>query len=256
MSDVDDFLMGDEDGGAPIRRIKIEHKDGIFTEVTSGNSLGSAIVGVPLILLKTRTLWAPERGQAPACKSPNGVYGFPGANFGDVYSEHKSLLDFAVPRVEAPSATFPDGFDSGSAPTMVCETCPLAQWTKGPTGKSVPAPCKLGYSLALLTSDAPEVVTLLELSGSGIRAVEDHVKPLSRAKSPLFVAAWNVRLNLMSRQGVTYSVPEIRNDGATAANFYPVYAQWARWVRGHLLEVFRPPSREVRTKSSGFDGIL
>lgn len=155
-------------------RIKFPNSEPVFEikDVLADEVRDLAELEVILLAVQpTRTLWGgaynPDSTEPPLCRSRDGETGI--GQYG---------IDAQHP--ENPSGT--------------CATCPMSQFTKDASGKTIKPKCALKFDLYFLTPDSmtPSIMTLPVTSGSPLK---EFRMALTKSTIPLYGAVIKIKAN-------------------------------------------------------------
>jgi hypothetical protein len=232
-----------DDDITAVPRIGIVHNAGVFKDSLSGEEFAE-IVGIPLGVVKQRTMWPAEMGETPSkplCKSNDAKVGYPNPD---------AEKDGGFPWSDAP------GLDPNTQPTdqygrkiIDCESCPFAQWGKdAKTGKAIPPPCKERHTYPILynregTKFEPPYMEsgIVSFQGSGIKPSKMYVSGFKRAGLPLYAGVVRISLERNKRGMVEYSVPKFQKLDNVPDGEMATYAQEWPAMRTFLTD---PPRAE------------
>lgn len=222
-----------------IPRLRIDHEKGLFEEKNSGFStplLDCVLLGI----VKQRIFWRGdvEEGDRPACKSSDFEHGFP--NFSDNVPRDKR---FPWAESNFDQEHFPADQDFNGHVTLPCASCAFKEWTTK-DGKSVPPLCSDQHTYPLLyTPDEGQswLTALLTLQKTGIKPSKQYISSFAQMNRPLFTVRTELRLDIVKRGTVTYSVPKFKRGEATEQLQWGAYGETMRNVRSFIRQ---PPRRD------------
>lgn len=211
-----------------IPRLNIVQKEGQFEDNLSGERFDQVTI-IPLGLVKQRVLWPAtkdESNDAPMCKSPNNLTGFPNDD---------APKDKRFPWAKS-------GFNKDDYPEQAdglrelpCAGCQLKEWGSHPNGK---APwCTEQWTLPILYDGRGEGVfspAIFTLQRSGLKAIRAYLTPFQRQGSPAFVNEATVRLEVHTRGDVVYSKPRFTRGQPTDRNEWNSFAMQFMQIKDYL----------------------
>jgi len=212
--------------------VRIHHRTGRFyiagaTEI----DLGKDIQIIPLGLLRERTMWPrdderAELGNRPMCKSDDAITGTPGPSFPWVEYEG----DASAPNAEK----------------VPCDGCNFRKWSGETQPRCVqtwivPALIQLTHSAAAVQHIGEEQVFNFQFSASGIKALEEYLKPYRDNGIPTYTNITRVVLSKVARNGKHYTIPKFEKLAMTSPELHPRFSFFLRQVREHFAPEVRTP---------------
>lgn len=170
--------------------IRIDHKTGTFVDSLSGETypeLNCVLLG----LLKQRVLWDAELDTqtGPLCKSRDANVGEPRDNFPwTEFNAKNGTVHMVEPQ------------------TILCETCPFAQWGSHPKNKT--SWCTAQYTFPVIIGDAERVSGLLTFQRSGLSPTQRYITAFVRDSLPFFAYRTKITLEGAKNGAVTYYTPK------------------------------------------------
>lgn len=256
---LDDGLE-DFDGGLQLPRLQLKHADRVFLD-TATNEEYPTLVGIPLGMVRQRTMWPAEVGDEkgrPQCKSSDGIDGYPNMN--------DQGTDFEFPWEDFPISAEQASKDEFDRPVLKCTGCPFAEWTRNKKGKPVPPACKERYTFPFLYTTERRAdgslnpkgpfdsAGVFSLQGSGIRPARQYMSRFKASRLPLYAAVVEITLRGESRGSVEYSVPEFKKLDNTSQSDWQMYSEQLQGVKEYLKAPPRPETSDDAPRSNPAGG--
>lgn len=211
-----------------VPRLKIAHKDGAFVDPLTGvqhTKLTLVVLGV----IRGRVMWNPEvlDGDVPQCKSPDDEHGFP-------------TIDEELPgRLRFPWAdsVFNKADQEPDPEGRIVLSCAKCNFTKWGENKKPPRCTEVATLPVLYTDDedpGPDSewnVALWGAQKTALRPVLNYVSAFAARKVPTFTAMVEVTFKVNTRGSVVYSVPILKQLGATPSEDYEGFASQYIMIR-------------------------
>lgn len=222
-----------------IPRIQIMHKEGRFKVNNTGQEF-EELVCVIAGTVKQRILWAKEvdDGDRPMCKSNDHDLGFP-----NVSEDTPKDKRFPWAKSNFDPAQFPAGGGNSvnGLVTLPCGSCIFKEWDKGDWKQP---PCNEQFTfIVFFTPDDGESWSpaLLTFAKTGIKPSKQYISSFAQTKKAMFTAFTTIRLDVLSRSTVYYSVPKFTRGDQTPRDSWKEYADTYTNIRDFI----RQPPRNL-----------
>jgi hypothetical protein len=171
-----------------------------------------------------------RQGDTPQCKSPDDEHGFP-----TIDEELPKRLRF--PWEDSNFRLEDQELDEAGRIILSCRKCIFTKWGDNKT----PPPCTESLTLPLLYSvDGPDSdewnPALWTVQKTSIKPAQNYIGPFAQRKVPTFVAMAEVTLNVQTRGTNKYSVPKIKQLGATDRDDHEGFANQYLMTRQYLRQ--------------------
>lgn len=201
-----------ENSDLTMPRLVIDHAEGKLKNQQTDQMFDELIV-VLLGLHKGRIMWGELSDGAdndpPLCKSPDTKHGFP--NMDENLSVNKRF-PWDAQKVFSPTDAVPLQLADGeyTLPQLPCKECHFKEWNTDPTGRKPWCSEEWTFPLLYQEPDDPDswVPSLFTVRRSGIKPARTYVTPFAQKRSPLFMVATKVTLEMSRKGSVKYGVPK------------------------------------------------
>lgn len=235
-------LEGVDASDVILPRLSIVHAEGQFEENLAKVRF-SELDCILLGLVKQRVFWHSQTddGDKPLCKSPDHTTGFP-----NLSEDIPAKKRFPWDRSNFDPADFPPGPNGQVA--LPCASCIFKEWDQGDWDAP---PCAEQHTYPLLYNATPEEdfptwqPAILTFQKTGIKPSRAYLSGFVQQRKPLFTARTRIKLNVLKRGTVDYSVPEFSKSGATDDSMWPEYGEQYLQIAAFLRQPPRTDEEEV-----------